>query len=467
MLNKNEKLKILKCFESLKIGSNEDNQEAIDEAINEDKNFLLDFFKKQPYYKEMIPKIQKDSRGTLYYRGLIKKGLHNKSPFFQAIMKAIKSIKEEKMKTPIVKKELRLYKLSKIKELKIKKNKIDNIGIKKIKLIQLENEKLNKYKEQIKKQFPSTTINSHFSKKFQKINSSSSSINFFNNNNFHSIDNSNNSFYKNGSSIGKISQYSTITPNNNDTSTYYKSSFFKNISRNESFLNILKTNINYNNNSLQFLANKCIEEIKNGKKVKRNVSKYNKKISRTIRKELKTHKIENKDKKVIEEKKKNNKYIKLEEKNYANIKKKLNEKISNSLAFKNRKELIKLLKSNKNAKSYLLHLNEMNKINKIMEERRIIERETINKVKSLCILGFKKNEYLKKEMNKINYKNNEINKLNKTIDFNINDDYYFSNNSINKKKYFVRGNLLPKLVSLKDENLYKISLNNSLDKILN
>ena len=440
MLNKNEKLKLLKCFESLKIGSNEDNQEAIDEAINEDKNFLLDFFKKQPYYKEMIPKIQKDSRGTLYYRGLIKKGLHNKSPFFQAIMKAIKSIKEEKMKTPIVKKEL--------------------------KLIQLENEKLDKYKEQIKKQFPSTTINSHFSQKFQKINSSSSSINFFNNNNFHNIDNSNNSFYKNGSSTGKISQYSMITPNNNDTSTYYKSSFFKNMSRNESFLNILKTNINYNNNSLHFLANKCIEEIKNGKKVKRNVSKYKKKISRTIRKELKTHKIENKDKKVIEEQKKNNKYIKLEEKNYANIKRKLNEKISNSLAFQNRKELIKLLKSNKNAKSYLLHLNEMNKINKIMEERRIIERETINKVKLLCILGFKKNEYLKKEMNKINYKNNEINKLNKTIDFNI-DDYYFSNNSINKKKYFVRGNLLPKLVSLKDENLYKISLNNSLNKILN
>lgn len=460
MLSKNKKLKLLKCFESLNIDSNNENQESIDEIIKEDKNFLLNFFLKQPYYKEMMPKIQKDSRGTLYYKGLIKKGLHNKSAFFQAIMKAIRNIKEEKIKSPRVKKELGLYKLSKIKELKIKKDKIDNIEIKKIKLIQSENEKLNKYKEQIKKQFPYTTINSNFSKKIKKINSSSSSINFFNNSNIYSIDNTNNSFYKNGSSTGKISQYSMITPNNNDISTYYKSNNFKKISRNESFLNKLKTNSNFNNNNLKYLVNKCIEEITTGKEVKGNVSNYNRKISRNIHKKLKTNKIENKDKKVIEEHKKKNKYIKLEEKNYANIKRKLNQKISNSLAYQNRKELIKLLKSNKNAESYILHLKEMNKINKIMDKRRIIERKTINKVKSLCILGYKKNEYLNKEMNKINSKNNELNKLNKTIDYNINDDFYLSNNQINKQNYFAQGGLLPKLFSFKDENLYKITLNN-------
>ena len=467
MLSKNQKLELLKCFESLKIDSNEENQETIDEAIDENKNFLLHFFEKQPYYKEMMPKIQKDSRGTLYYKGFIKKGVYNKLPFFQAIMKAIKTIKEEKIKTPKVKKELSLYKLSKIKALEMKKNKIDNIGIKKIKLIQMENEKLNKYKEQIKKQFPSTTINSHFLKKYRKINASASSINFFNNSNFHSIDNTNNSFYKNGSSTGKISQYSMKTPNNNDISTYYKSNNFKNLSRNESFLNKIENNINYNNNNLHYLVNKCMEEITNGKKVKGSVSKYNRKISKTIQKKLKMNRIENKDKKVIEEKKKKNKYIKLEENNYANIKRIINQKMSNSLAYQNRKELNKLLKSNKNAESYLLHLNEMNKINKIMGEKRLIERETINKVKSLCNSGFKKNEYLNKEMNKINNKNSSLNKLSKTIDFSSNDDFNISNNSINKQNYYIRGSLLPKLISLKDENIYKISLNNSKNKIIN
>ena len=77
MLSKNQKLELLKCFESLKIDSNEENQETIDEAIDENKNFLLHFFEKQPYYKEMMPKIQKDSRGTLYYKGFIKKGVYN------------------------------------------------------------------------------------------------------------------------------------------------------------------------------------------------------------------------------------------------------------------------------------------------------------------------------------------------------------------------------------------------------
>ena len=48
----------------------------------------------------------------------------------------------------------------------------------------------------------------------------------------------------------------------------------------------------------------------------------------------------NRDKKIIEDNSKKNKYTKLEEQNYAEIKRRMNEKISNSLAYKNRKVAI-------------------------------------------------------------------------------------------------------------------------------
>ena len=426
MSERNVRFDKFNYFENLKLDSDRDKNEAIHDIIQEDKQFVLNFFASQPYYKEMIPKMQKANRGTVFYRGLIKKGVQQKSAFFKAIMKSIQNIKEEK----------------------------------KIKMIQLEKEKLIKYREQIKKNiYPSTTINSNISIRIPKMISPSSSINYFNNNNNNNnIDYTNNSFYKNGNSTAKISQNSGIIPYNNK-STYYKSINFKNLSRNESFLNKYKYYNSHINTNLNYLVNKCIEEIMNGKEVKGKVSSYDKNISKTIQKKLKLHKIINKDKKIIEEKnKKNDKYMKLEEINYKNIKRNINQKISNSLAYRNRKELIELLKTNKNAHSYMLHLNEIDKINKAMGKKRIIERKMINRVKSLCDLGFKKNEFLNNKIDIINNKNNELKKLNKTT-LDIPNDGFYTNN---KQNHLLKGDLVPKLISLKSETEKIITVGDSL-----
>ena len=461
MSERNVRFDKFNYFENLKLDSDRDKNEAIHDIIQEDKQFVLNFFASQPYYKEMIPKMQKANRGTVFYRGLIKKGVQQKSAFFKAIMKSIQNIKEEKkikIKSTKNKRKIRLYKLPKIDELKIKKKKIENNSLKKIKMIQLEKEKLIKYREQIKKNiYPSTTINSNISIRIPKMISPSSSINFFNNNN-NNIDYTNNSFYKNGNSTAKISQNSGIIPYNNK-STYYKSINFKNLSRNESFLNKYKYYNSHINTNLNYLVNKCIEEIMNGKEVKGKVSSYDKNISKTIQKKLKLHKIINKDKKIIEERnKKNDKYMKLEEINYKNIKRNINQKISNSLAYRNRKELIELLKTNKNAHSYMLHLNEIDKINKAMGKKRIIERKMINRVKSLCDLGFKKNEFLNNKIDNINNKNNELKKLNKTT-LDIPNDGFYTNN---KQNHLLKGDLVPKLISLKSETEKIITVGDSL-----
>ena len=114
----------LRCFENFKLDSDNKKQETIHETIQGDKQFILNFFAKQSYYNDFMPKIKQANRGTIFYKGLIRKGLRHKSVFFQAIIKSIKQINEEKKRnnmTPKGHKNIKLYKLPKIEELKIKK----------------------------------------------------------------------------------------------------------------------------------------------------------------------------------------------------------------------------------------------------------------------------------------------------------------------------------------------------------
>ena len=441
-----DKLTKFNFFSSLKL-NNPKEQETIQESIKEDKEHLLNFFDKQPYFKEMMPIIKKASRGTAFYKGLIRNGLKNNSVFFQVIMKSIKKLNDDvKMVTlQKTKEETKLYKLPKIEELKIKKNKIDDIQKKKIKLIQLEKNKMKALKEQYKKQIiPFTTV-----RRKSPLVSYSSTINIFNNRYNQSNNTTNNSFNKNGNTIENYEKNIILTPIHNDISTYYKSNnTFKNLTRNRLFSNYMKyyNNSKSTNNISTNLIDKCQEEITNGKELEELLSDYNRNFMKSVQEKLDNNKLINRDHKIIEEKnKKKDKYIQLEEHNYAYIKRKMNAKISNSFAYRNRKELKEILKINKNAESYILHLNEINKINEKMGKRRIIERKRIDKVNSLCDEGFKKNENLKNKIDIINIKNL---KLNKSKDYLFNDNFI-----INKEhKNNIYGNLVPKLMLIKLAN---------------
>ena len=436
----------LNFFSNLKIANPKGNQETIQETIKEDKQFLINFFEKQPYYSELMPTIKKASRGTSFYKGLIKNGLKYHSVFFQAIMNSIKKVNEEKrLKLQNEKKVIRVYKLPKIDELKIRKNKIEDIRKKKIKLIQLEKEKLKVYKEQMKKQiFPFTTIN-----RKSPLISHSSTINFFNNRYNQSYNNSiSNSFTKHDNSTEKYDKKLILSPINNDISTYYKSNnTFKNVSGNGIFSNYIKNyKMSNSTNNAPNLIDICREEIDNGKEIEELISDYNKNFMKSIQEKLINNRYVNRDHKILDERnRKKDKYIQLEEHNYANIKRRMNEKISNSFAYRNRKELREILKINKNAESYILHLNEINKINEKMGRRRMIERKRIEKVNSLCDEGFKKNENLKNKIDIINNRNLKLSKSNDNI---LNDDFL-----INRElKDNLNGTLVPKLMTLKLAN---------------
>ena len=460
-----EKHKIIKfnCFSNFKLDNNKEKQMTIHETIQGNKQFILDFFSKQSYFDELMPKFKKVSRGTNFYNGMIRKGIKHKSVFFQAIMKTIKKVNEEKdFKSPKSVKRIRLYKLPKIEELKLKKNQIDNNNKKKkIKILQIE--KYKNIANEIKSN-PSTTIHSKIKISLKKPKlAHSNTLNIFNNSLMRGNNTSTN-FYKKGNSTEQHSKNNLLlSPGYNDISTYYNSNLNSNsLYKSDSIVNnsykILKRakSLNYINNFL----NKCQEEIVTGKEMEGKVNDYNQKFTKEIQEKLNNNRLINRDYKVIEEKKKKNKYMELEEINYANIKRKMNEKISTSFAYRNRKELQEILKINTNAKAIILHLNEMNKINEKMGRRRIIERKRIDEINSLCENGYRKKEYLKSKIDIINSKNKEMNKLNQSSDYLPNDNYYMIKNNNELK-----GTLVPKLISLKKEAEKKIKIGSSLNNI--
>ena len=452
----NKDMNLPNCFHDFQLDDKKDKKVTFHEIIQENNNYLLNFFEKQSYYHELMPLIQKSNRGHLFYTKIVRKGFKHKSPFFKAILKAIKDINEEKNKNLIQNKPKRLnvYKLPQIEILKLKKKKIDQLSAKKLKDIEKKNEKYNKYTSMIKDYLvSSSSFNFNLFKNEKKIISPLSTLNLNNTTkSFNNISNEN---------FNKKLSFSTLSK---DLSTFYMSNTkFKSLSRNKSYDNSIFVNSpKYNKNNINYIYDKCIEEIEHGNNVAEKVFNFDKKLTKSIEKKLKKNKIINKDKNIIEDKsQKNNKYIKLEENNYAEIKRKMNAKISYFYAYNNRKEFYELLKNNENAHAYILYLDEINKINERLDRHRKIERKRIDKVETLCNEGFRKKEFLK---NKIDIYNKRHRDLEKQINLIPNDDFYISNTSNKGNKIEKMGTFLPKLLSFKEECLKKITLGNSLNQ---
>ena len=451
----NKDMNLPNCFHDFQLNDKKDKRVTFHDIIQKNNDYLLNFFEHQSYYRELMPLIQKSNRGYLYYNKIVRKGYKHKSPFFKSILKAIKDINEEKNKNLILNKPKRLnvYMLPQIELLKLKKEKIEQISVKKLKNIEKRNERYNSYKNMIKDYLASSSsINFNSSQNGKKLISPSSTFN---------LNTTTTNSFNNNSSENFIKKLS-FSPLNKDLSTFYMSNTkFKSLSRNKSnstFMNSPK----YNKRNINFIYDKCIEEIEHGNSVAEKVFIFDKKISKSIERKLKKNKIVNKDKNIIEDKsQKKNKYIKLEENNYAEIKRKMNAKISYFYAYNNRKEFHGLLKNNENAHAYLLYLDEINKINERLGRHRKIERKRIDKVETLCEEGFRKKEFLK---NKIDIYNKRHRDLEKQINLIPNDDFYISNTSNKGNKIKQTGTLLPKLLSFKEESLKKIPEGNSLNQ---
>ena len=140
------------------------------------------------------------------------------------------------------------------------------------------------------------------------------------------------------------------------------------------------------------------------------------------------------------------------------IKKKVNEKISEDYAYRNRKEFQELLKGNEKTHVYNIYLNEINKLNETIVKHRAKERRKIDKIDILCEDDFRKKEYLK---NKIDIFNKRHKEAKNNDDFIINDDILFLNKNHQKNKI---GTLLPKLLSLKEKCNNELIVGNFINK---
>ena len=446
-------MKIFSCFDGFKFDQDKEKRETLHDIIQENNNIILDCYSHQAYFKEILPNILKVSRSKNYYSRLVKRGFKHKSPFFTILLKAIKEINENKRKIylPVKVKRFNIYKLPQIELVKTKKVKVEKMIEKKLENLQLQKEKLSKYNDLIKDLLASSTAFNINKFMTPKNISPLDTLNLSSTNNF---------IKRKFNSTGRIKNLD-LSPTTKDESTYYKSDIkCKTLSRNNSY-NILNSPI-FNKSSINYIYGKCKEEIDHGNKVAENVFRFDKKVSKSIEKKLlKNNKSTDtyKLKKIIEDKgKKKNKYAKLEENNIKLIKKKINEKISDSYAYKNRKEFQESLKNNEKVYAYNLYLDEMNRIYNKMSKRLKIERKKIDKIETLCDDGYKKKEYLKNKIDKYNKRHKEEIKVKNIIN---NDEFYILNNNNNKEQI---GSLLPKLLSLKNNCLHEITVGNFINK---
>ena len=257
----------------------------------------------------------------------------------------------------------------------------------------------------------------------------------FNNNKNFSLSNR---FSKNSSKI-----------NNKELSTYYKSDTnFKNLSLNT--FNLFSPKIN----KAAYLIDKCLDEIDSGNIVSENMNKVSENFSKSIRQKYKTIEFMQKAKILNLDTLGIKKYKKLELNNLNEIKRKLNEKISDTFAYNNRKGFNEQIKNAESTDAIYIYLHNMEKTNKRLENKRNIQRKNIRKIESLCEDEFAKKEYLKKRIDGFNKKHRNEKRIK---NFNSYDEFFLTNRKNNEDNneddnYNTNG-FLPKLLALRKECL--------------
>ena len=440
MLNKTEKEnnKDINCFTKLKtINMNKD--------FIHNKIFLYRKNMKSEYehdnnFKEIMPIILKQSKMNNVYKDLIKNGIKYNSRFIRLIQRTVDNIKNKRILKSYKEKNKGkiFYNLPKIEILKTQKEKYKKLNIKKIRIIKLKNlghinninnisfsvinesAKINKKPKLIFRQFSS--ISNKSTKNLSNLNFSPNSPN------------KDLTLTPSNISIAEPSTNITYDYSNKIKKNNFKNSFFK-------LTNISKS---YD------IIHKCNSEVDQGDHKTKNINKIKKEFDKSIYQRLIRDKYLDLDRKVIEEKNKfNNKYIIQERKNFKNIKKKLEVKISSHLAYENRKELTQILKEKKSDIPYNLHLNEINKINKRILERRKKEKKIIYELNSIANDEYLKGIEINKKMDKINQKN-KILKNNSFGNINIfNDDMDF---------FQPKGNLIPSLLNIRKNKMKNIRI---------
>ena len=427
------------------------------QIIEKDKEFILNCFRKEPYYKDSISLMEKASKGTLAYRRMVKNGLKNKSSFIKVILKSIEKVNRDKNgKIKKIQPKIRKLKYgfckSEIDILRKKRKEVEN-------RIRLKSLELQKKEDSEKKYFSSNENND---KKLNSLLTAGKNIidpldiNLSTNKNISRINSGNTRIFsgitknldnistKNKSLTRSISTSSFITKrtNNNDNDNNNKNKIDNNFPENKM--------IKFNS-----ILSKCKEEITHGKRIGGKVEKFTNNVNEDINlcKQNRNNKEDNniQDQKIIEDKITNKqKYKLLEIEKFNKLKKSIDAKISDNYVYFNRKEYAEMVKEKRNDEEYDLYLEDINKINENLEKKKIKEKEKLFEIENLLDDVYKKKRYLKNKIN--NYSYNRI--IEKEYEQYMKENVVFDDEFFildNKKPEETKGTLIPRLLEKKDE----------------
>ena len=428
----------LKIFDTLSkrfiITENKNNKGRFHKEIDKDKEYILNFYRNTPVYRDKIDNMIMNSKGNFYYKNLIKNKLNKKNRFMSMILKSINSIKNKDNNSPII--GVRRYNLPKIYIIKERKRKLD------LKLKAKEDEE---------------NINKNQSMENNKYSLISSYKNYLQSG---SVDNNNNKTLLSNSKsvifsgvIKDIKSLETNTSQKNDISNNNSLSTNILLTNNKSEKNFLikKERLDKFNNIL----NKCQKEITTCGKIEGRFEKLAKKFNKNLSKEKKRinnevdHNIQ--DQKIVEDKvSPKQKYKLLEIEKFKEIKKRINAKISDNMVYLNRKEYYEFVNDKKKIDEYNLYHDDINKECENLVQNRLKEKIKFKKVKNLLEYSYKKKNYL---ANKIkNY--NRSRSIQKSKSYNEKNNLEIITNEVEDRGNNL-GTLLPKLLSKKKENSLK------------
>ena len=401
--------------------------------IEKDKESILNIYRREPFYNDVIDKMELKSRGIFYYKSLVKKQIQKKSNFVKIILKSINEI-NEKDKKKAEKKRLRGYNVSQLESIRNQKKKLD------MRLRSKEKEEMNKYRS-MENQNKSSIFLLSGRKCVESIDSNKA------------FSHDKNRIF---SGIRKDSEKENLTTlKNNISRSFSLNSLFTNNNNNVSNeANLMNEEARID--KFNGILDKCQKEIKDGDiiggKMEKFTEKFNKNLS--IVKEKRENKVDNniQDQKIVEDKiKPKQKYKLMEIEKFKELKRKLNAKISDNYVYFNRKEFTELVNDKRKDEEYELYYEDTNKVYEKILQNRVKEKNKFNEIKNLLEDSYKKKDYLK---NKISSYNNKM-KIQLEKESKEKNNLEFVVKEEGKRKDNI-GTLVPRLLLKKKEDFGRI-----------
>lgn len=461
------------CFSNMSTHYSEQGnkyKKSFHESIKNNKDTILNFFEREPIYKDLMPNILKSHRGHVFYHKFLKNNLKSerKSNFYEGLMKAIKKVQQEKQEMQKLKSNFKhYYIIPKIDMLRNRKEKYGSYYHKKnkteddeVKVLKKSRSMLNQMKLPNREE---STDNNFFR-----------AINAFQNNNNNNINNITSTTNAN-EGVMSIDTLQNFIPNNEgsmfnnlkDLSNYnltklslttqpkrnydsnIKKTTKKSIILSDYFLKKEKFTLD-KNKKMNSILDKCEESLVQAKNVAEEFeNKEKEKDPLDINHKFKNA-MQSDDQKIIENidvgDRKYQEYKRIQEQKFNNLKKNIDIKLSDKYAYMIRKELQTTFGVNGNVLAYQLYANDMSKIRKKIEDNLQNEKKNIQKITGLLDDTNRKKEFLKYKIDSYKMKQRKFDEVK-----NYNSKSKESIEDKNYKNEDLKGTLLPKLLELRNQ----------------